>query len=60
MLGYYDGFENGPARPITRQWYTLKCEECGVYQTHHKEDKGYRCVICSAVKNGGANDEPIR
>jgi DnaJ-class molecular chaperone len=33
---------------IYLEWAKLKCEDCGVIQTHHREYKGipWRCVIC--------------
>lgn len=54
MLGFYEGYHNGLARPITgEQWSTLNCKDCGVPQTHHKDDGAqWRCVICSAIKDG--------
>jgi hypothetical protein len=49
MFGYYEGFGN-PARPVTGEYDTLHCADCGVPQTHHKgTDDSWRCVICNAV-----------
>jgi len=55
MLGYYEGFGN-VARPIVgKEWLTLHCKDCGVSQTHHKEDgTKWRCVICSTFKDDEA------
>jgi len=55
MLGYYDGYSNGAARPVTHDdWKALHCKDCGVTQTHHREDgTKWRCVICNTIKNGG-------
>ena len=62
MLGYYDGYDNGPAQPVVKndEWATLVCKDCGVLQTHHRKEGSikWRCVICQTLRDGGlANDK---
>lgn len=57
MLGYYEGYKNGPARPVTNpDWRTVFCNGCGIWQTHHRESGGWRCVICSDRMEDKIND----